>query len=96
MPAPVALQKAGCILDGLHYRGSRAETPPIEYNGIIMERVVCDGATWFRDPEDHFCCSLEMIAVEARSCFANGKVSAAFRMECLDACLLFLIFLEYL
>lgn len=88
-----SLQKADCIRYGLHYQCSCAETPPIEHNGTIMERVVFDKAAWFRDPEDHFCCSLGMPAL-AWKLFAVVKVSAAFRIQRFDA-FLSVIFLAY-
>lgn len=81
MAAPVSLQKADCILYGLHYRGSRAETPPIECNGVIMERELLGLET--RKPASVVPLELWHLA-EAASCSTNGKVSAAFRLGCFD------------
>lgn len=82
MAAPISLQKADCILYGLHYQGSRAEMPPIECNSLIMERELLGLETL--KPASVVSLELWHLA-EAASCSTNGKVSGAFRLGCFDS-----------
>lgn len=80
--APISPQKADCILYGLHYQGSRAEMPPIECNGLIMERELLGLETL--KPASVVSLELWHLA-EATSRSANGKVSGAFRLGCFNS-----------